>query len=182
MREGDLFHRAGEQMVFRYQVFANPMLVLRSKLLSTLLPTPTSGVRCVISSCHKSGSQANFLPENIFLTGNLNALQNWSPGNALALSSAKYPTWSGKRRLPISEKSISFLFQLQFRFQQTRTFSTNTFASTTVVLPGRQIQTMSTPLPLLVPTLLTTPGGRKQPSFVLYLCIGPRPEINLRTA
>jgi len=34
--------------------------------------------------------------ENIFLTGSVDALQNWSPDKALALSSANYPTWSGK--------------------------------------------------------------------------------------
>jgi glucoamylase len=32
--------------------------------------------------------------ENIFLTGSVDALQNWSPDKALALSSANYPTWS----------------------------------------------------------------------------------------
>ncbi|KAI0343607.1 glucoamylase [Trametopsis cervina] len=32
--------------------------------------------------------------ENIFLTGSVQELQNWSPDNALALSSANYPTWS----------------------------------------------------------------------------------------
>ncbi|TFK40744.1 glucoamylase [Crucibulum laeve] len=34
------------------------------------------------------------LGENIFLTGSVDALKNWSPDNALALSSANYPTWS----------------------------------------------------------------------------------------
>ncbi|KAL0577741.1 glycoside hydrolase 15 protein [Marasmius crinis-equi] len=38
--------------------------------------------------------------ENIFLTGSVDALQNWSPDNALALSSANYPTWSVSVNLP----------------------------------------------------------------------------------
>ncbi|KAH0589145.1 Glucoamylase [Termitomyces sp. J132] len=34
------------------------------------------------------------LGENIYLTGSVSALQNWSPDNALLLSAASYPTWS----------------------------------------------------------------------------------------
>ena len=34
--------------------------------------------------------------ENIFLTGSIPALQNWSPDTALALSAAGYPTWSSE--------------------------------------------------------------------------------------
>lgn len=40
--------------------------------------------------------------ENIFLTGSIPALQNWSPDTALALSSASYPTWSITVNLPIN--------------------------------------------------------------------------------
>ena len=117
---------------------------------------------------HKTGCQTQIsLSEHVFLTGNLNALQNWSPENALALSSAKYPTWSGKHLL-VSMKSVSLPFQLLFRFQQTRTSSTNTFASTTVVLPGRRIQTMSTLLPLLATTLLMIHGDHKQSLFCIF--------------
>ena len=32
--------------------------------------------------------------ENIYITGSVDALENWSPDNALLLSSANYPTWS----------------------------------------------------------------------------------------
>ncbi|KAI0755207.1 glucoamylase [Daedaleopsis nitida] len=32
--------------------------------------------------------------ENIYLTGSVDALEDWSPDNALLLSSANYPTWS----------------------------------------------------------------------------------------
>ncbi|TFK45093.1 glycoside hydrolase family 15 protein [Crucibulum laeve] len=38
--------------------------------------------------------------ENIFLTGSIDALANWSPDNALALSSANYPTWSITVNIP----------------------------------------------------------------------------------
>ena len=32
--------------------------------------------------------------ENIYITGSVDALQNWSPNTALLLSPANYPTWS----------------------------------------------------------------------------------------
>ncbi|KAI0769925.1 glucoamylase [Fomes fomentarius] len=38
--------------------------------------------------------------ENIYITGNQAALQNWSPDSALLLSSADYPTWSITVSLP----------------------------------------------------------------------------------
>lgn len=37
--------------------------------------------------------------ENIYLTGSLDALNAWSPENAILLSSATYPTWSGECRV-----------------------------------------------------------------------------------
>ncbi|KAK1229133.1 glycoside hydrolase 15 protein [Marasmius sp. AFHP31] len=40
--------------------------------------------------------------ENIFLTGSVDALKNWSPDNAIALSSANYPTWSVVVNVPAS--------------------------------------------------------------------------------
>ncbi|EIW59392.1 glucoamylase G2 [Trametes versicolor FP-101664 SS1] len=40
--------------------------------------------------------------ENIYITGSVDALQNWSPGNALILSAANYPTWSITVNLPAS--------------------------------------------------------------------------------
>jgi glucoamylase len=33
--------------------------------------------------------------ESIFIVGSVDELKNWSPPNGIALSSAKYPTWSG---------------------------------------------------------------------------------------
>ncbi|KIM36100.1 carbohydrate-binding module family 20 protein [Hebeloma cylindrosporum] len=41
--------------------------------------------------------------ENIFLTGSLPSLQNWSPDTALPLSSDNYPTWSITVSLPASQ-------------------------------------------------------------------------------
>ncbi|PPQ92630.1 hypothetical protein CVT25_007709 [Psilocybe cyanescens] len=38
--------------------------------------------------------------ENIYLTGSVDALQNWSPDNAMILSAANYPTWSITVSLP----------------------------------------------------------------------------------
>ncbi|KZV59596.1 carbohydrate-binding module family 20 protein [Peniophora sp. CONT] len=40
--------------------------------------------------------------ENIYITGSVDALKNWSPDNALLLSSANYPTWSITVNLPAS--------------------------------------------------------------------------------
>ncbi|KZT19533.1 carbohydrate-binding module family 20 protein [Neolentinus lepideus HHB14362 ss-1] len=40
--------------------------------------------------------------ENIYITGSVDALENWSPDNALLLSSANYPTWSITVNLPAS--------------------------------------------------------------------------------
>ena len=50
-------------------------------------------------------SAVDTFAENIFLTGSIPALQNWSPDNALALSAAGYPTWS-------SEYLVVFLVRL----------------------------------------------------------------------
>lgn len=38
--------------------------------------------------------------ENIFLTGSVDQLENWSPTNAIPLSAANYPTWSGTYNPP----------------------------------------------------------------------------------
>jgi len=40
--------------------------------------------------------------ENIYLTGSVDALKNWSPDNALLLSNPNYPTWSIAVNLPAS--------------------------------------------------------------------------------
>ncbi|KAJ7451618.1 glucoamylase [Mycena latifolia] len=42
------------------------------------------------------------LGENIYLTGAVDALKNWSPDNALILSPASYPTWSITVNIPAS--------------------------------------------------------------------------------
>ncbi|KAG6889108.1 hypothetical protein C0995_003677 [Termitomyces sp. Mi166 len=42
------------------------------------------------------------LGENIYVTGSVSALQNWSPSSALLLSSASYPIWSVTVNLPAS--------------------------------------------------------------------------------
>jgi hypothetical protein len=34
-------------------------------------------------------------PENIYLAGSVDALKDWSPGNALKLNPEHYPIWSG---------------------------------------------------------------------------------------
>lgn len=41
-------------------------------------------------------SNADLYAENIYLTGSIDALEDWSPDNALILSAATYPIWSSK--------------------------------------------------------------------------------------
>ncbi|KAK0243949.1 glucoamylase [Armillaria nabsnona] len=43
-----------------------------------------------------------FFGENIYLTGSIDALQNWSPDTALLLNTDNYPTWSITLNLPAS--------------------------------------------------------------------------------
>ncbi len=40
--------------------------------------------------------------DNIFITGSVDALKTWSPDNAIALSAATYPIWSGERLVLLS--------------------------------------------------------------------------------
>ncbi|KAF5345299.1 hypothetical protein D9758_008451 [Tetrapyrgos nigripes] len=42
----------------------------------------------------------NIFGENIFLTGSVDQLQNWSPDNAIPLNADNYPTWSVTVNLP----------------------------------------------------------------------------------
>ncbi|KAG2010275.1 glucoamylase [Coprinopsis cinerea AmutBmut pab1-1] len=42
--------------------------------------------------------------ENIFLTGSIDALKNWSPDNALALSSSDYPIWKVTVEIPVDTR------------------------------------------------------------------------------
>ncbi|TFL07038.1 glucoamylase [Pterulicium gracile] len=42
--------------------------------------------------------------ENIFITGSVNELQNWSPEAAVALSAASYPTWTVTVNLPANTR------------------------------------------------------------------------------
>jgi glucoamylase len=44
------------------------------------------------------------LGENIYITGSVDALKNWSPENALILSAANYPTWSITINIPANTK------------------------------------------------------------------------------
>ena len=45
-------------------------------------------------SCERIEAMLNVPAENIYITGSVDALQNWSPDNALILSAANYPIWS----------------------------------------------------------------------------------------
>jgi len=51
--------------------------------------------------------------ENIFLTGSVPELQNWSPDTALALSAANYPTWSITVDLP-ADTAIQYKYIRKF--------------------------------------------------------------------
>ncbi|EDR13753.1 glycoside hydrolase family 15 protein [Laccaria bicolor S238N-H82] len=54
--------------------------------------------------------------ETIFLTGSVDALQNWSPDKALALSSANYPTWSVTVAVP-ANTNIEYKYIRKFNGQ-----------------------------------------------------------------
>ena len=34
-------------------------------------------------------------PENVYLTGSVDSLKDWSPDNAILMDPADYPIWSG---------------------------------------------------------------------------------------
>ncbi|KAA1469668.1 glucoamylase [Dentipellis sp. KUC8613] len=56
--------------------------------------------------------------ENIYLTGSVGELENWSPDNALLLSAANYPTWSITVDLPAST-SVQYKYIRKFNGQVT---------------------------------------------------------------
>ncbi|KAJ7069525.1 glucoamylase [Mycena amicta] len=58
-------------------------------------PVPTAAVTFNVVATTVPG-------EDIYLTGSVDALQNWSPDNALILSPANYPTWSITLNVPAS--------------------------------------------------------------------------------
>ncbi|TCD70790.1 hypothetical protein EIP91_001821 [Steccherinum ochraceum] len=85
-----------------------------------------SGLK-VPSTCNTAGSgipvtfnvnATTQLGENIYVTGSVDALKNWSPDNALLLSSAKYPVWSLTVNLPAST-SVQYKFLRKFNGQVT---------------------------------------------------------------
>ena len=52
------------------------------------------------------------MTENIYITGSVSALQNWSPDTALILSPANYPIWSSEFfvfHLYLKRKSVDHL-------------------------------------------------------------------------
>jgi len=62
-------------------------------------PTPTGGT-CGTVSTGFAVTATTIWGENVFVTGNVAALGNWNPANALPLSSAGYPVWRGTVELP----------------------------------------------------------------------------------
>jgi glucoamylase len=48
--------------------------------------------------CARFSEKPTFDAENIYLTGSVDALKNWSPDNALLLPNPNYPTWSSEYR------------------------------------------------------------------------------------
>ncbi|KAI0632385.1 glucoamylase G2 [Trametes polyzona] len=56
--------------------------------------------------------------ENIYITGSVDALQNWSPDNALILSAANYPTWSITVNLPAGQ-TVQYKYIRKFNGQVT---------------------------------------------------------------
>ncbi|KAK0464228.1 glucoamylase [Desarmillaria tabescens] len=70
-----------------------------------------------------------FFGENIYLTGSIDALQNWSPDTALLLNTNNYPTWSITLNLPAS---ITFQYKYIRKFNGAVTWESD---------PNRQFTT-----------------------------------------
>jgi len=69
------------------------------------------------------------LGESIFLAGSVDALKNWSPNNALLLSSANYPIWSITVGLP-ANTDIQYKYILKFNGNVTWESDPNNLFST----------------------------------------------------
>ncbi|KAJ6452536.1 glucoamylase [Mycena vitilis] len=77
-------------------------------------PASWGAAGVVVPATCQRGAQAGTVPvtfnvdattvdgENIYLTGSVDALQNWSPDSAMILSPANYPTWSITVDVPAS--------------------------------------------------------------------------------
>ena len=73
------------------QVFVTFNMNATTKFGGTCIP----GTRCLYQVGYRP---VTMYIENIFLAGSVDALKNWSPDNALLLSSANYPIWSSMSR------------------------------------------------------------------------------------
>uniref|UniRef100_A0A8H7XMJ0 Glucoamylase n=1 Tax=Psilocybe cubensis TaxID=181762 RepID=A0A8H7XMJ0_PSICU len=71
--------------------------------------------------------------ENIYLTGSLDALKDWSPDNAMILSAANYPTWSITVSLPAS---TSFQYKYIRKFNGAVTWESDPNNSNTTPASG----------------------------------------------
>jgi len=74
--------------------------------------------------------------ENIYVTGSLDALVNWSPDNALILSPANYPTWSITIQIPASTK---FEYKYIRKFNGAVTWESDPNRSSTTPSSGSDI-------------------------------------------
>ena len=65
---------------------------------------PTAGTASVTFQCQNGTTT---MGQSVYVTGNNNALGNWSPADAVKLDPTAYPTWSGSINLP-AETSIEW--------------------------------------------------------------------------
>ncbi|KAK0504250.1 glycoside hydrolase family 15 protein [Armillaria luteobubalina] len=74
--------------------------------------------------------------ENIYLTGSIDALQDWSTSTALLLSANKYPTWSITLNLPVS---ITFQYKFIRKFNGAVTWESDPNREFTTPASGSSI-------------------------------------------
>ena len=60
----------------------------------------TGGSACPTATVSFAENATTTWGQNVFVVGNTAALGNWDPANAVALSSASYPVWTGSVALP----------------------------------------------------------------------------------
>lgn len=132
----------------------------RLRLRSMFKPLQHSGVECFYK--FPVTSRLNlFVSENIYVTGSVDALVDWSPDNALILSAATYPVWSSKLQAYHDTNLCTHLFPTQSlsTYRPAPRSSINIFGSSTVPLHGSRTLTGDSQLRPLVRLLSMIHGS-----------------------
>lgn len=168
-REMAPFLTAGALMAFLFPLPAAQTRVLPSKWLSMFMLRLSTEVRILFDIQFKWGLNL-FKKENVYLTGSIDALKNWSPDKALALSYTENSIWTSKYTHTLFQVLLFWILfsQSPLRYPQTPTSNTNTFASSMVTSPGSQTQIILKQLlhQVLIPLMI--PGGNTRSFLFCY--------------